>query len=346
MEIIVPAAGLSSRFPNTKPKYLLFDYSGQMMLHGALRQFLDKPDVNITVGILKEHDDLYNAREFILKEFDNKVNVVVLPELTRGPAETVIKIIEHANIDLSKPLLIKDCDSYFDHEVSSGNYVCISRIQDHQSLTRVGAKSFVITNNQNVIQNIVEKSIVSDSFCVGGYKFEQVKLFMDSYLNICNSVSTEIFVSHVIEYAINQGNIFLTKPVYNYTDVGTLDEWVKYNDKPVIFCDIDGTLIVAQSRYGENSYDVDPVPLTNNIETIKRYQNNGSQLIFTTSRPEYTRQRTIQILNKLGFTEFQLLTGLNNSARLLINDYNSSNPFPRASAVNIKRDSDNLSDYL
>jgi hypothetical protein len=51
-------------------------------------------------------------------------------------------------------------------------------------------------------------------------------------------------------------------------------------------------------------------------------------------------------LNALGFTEFELLMGLNNSARMLINDSNEANPFPRAVAVNIKRDSYNLTDFI
>ena len=37
MEIILPCAGLSSRFPNLRPKYLLTDYSGKMMIEGAIK---------------------------------------------------------------------------------------------------------------------------------------------------------------------------------------------------------------------------------------------------------------------------------------------------------------------
>ena len=47
-----------------------------------------------------------------------------------------------------------------------------------------------------------------------------------------------------------------------------------------------------------------------------------------------------------GFKSFNLLCGLQNSKRILINDYNSANPYPRAEAINLKRDSDNLSDFL
>ena len=59
MEIIVPAAGLSSRFPNMKPKYLLASYDKKIMLQLALQHYIGKH--NITIGILKEHQEQYNA---------------------------------------------------------------------------------------------------------------------------------------------------------------------------------------------------------------------------------------------------------------------------------------------
>ena len=40
-------------------------------------------------------------------------------------------------------------------------------------------------------------------------------------------------------------HIFLEKQITNYVDVGT-EDWFEYNDRRIIFCDIDGTLIKAQ----------------------------------------------------------------------------------------------------
>ena len=87
MEIIVPAAGLSTRFAGMKPKYLLYDYKGELMLKNAIRPFLGQ--YHITIGILKEHDVKYQASKFLEHEFGMLINVVVLDEPTRGPADTV-----------------------------------------------------------------------------------------------------------------------------------------------------------------------------------------------------------------------------------------------------------------
>jgi hypothetical protein len=344
MEIIVPAAGLSTRFPGTRPKYLLYDYTGTLMLRKSLEPYLDK--YNITIGLLKEHDEQHHASEMIFRELGSAVRVVVLDERTAGPADTVYQIIKRASIPPSADIFIKDCDSFFDHNYTPGNYVCVSKIADHEVLKKLSSKSFVVANEQQIIQNIIEKTVVSDTFCVGGYKFESAKLFVDTFEKLSAENIKEIFVSHIIQDCLIKEHIFETKAVTDYVDVGTLTDWVEYNDRPVIFCDIDGTLIRAQSKHGPNSYNSPYTPLVNNVNRILALQNKGCQLIFTTARPDRARSITTNMLNELGFKDFTLIMNLNNSARILINDYNEANPYPRASAINIKRNQDNLGDFI
>lgn len=347
MEVIVPAAGLSTRFPGDKPKYMLYDYSGKSMLYRAIEPYLGK--YKIHVGILAEHDEKFNVQDFIKHEFGTEVNLVILPERTSGPAETVEKILDIANVQAYTPIFVKDCDSFFDHEVVEGNYVCVSRIQDKETIINPANKSYVITNDTGFIQKIVEKAVVSDTYCVGGYKFQAAHYYRAAVAwskSINMNHLGEVFVSHAIKHMLTIPVPVFTANVTNYVDVGTMQDWQAYNNKPVVFCDIDGTIIRNQQRYGDNNYDSAPMPLVNNIRTILAYQNSGSQLIFTTARPETARQTTNRMLEDLGFRGFQLLMNLNNSSRILINDYNELNPYPRATAVNIRRNADNLSDFL
>ena len=136
MEVIVPAAGQSSRFPNMKPKYLLYDYKHDLMLKNAIQPYLH---CGVTVGILKEHDEKYNASEFIRHDLGDKVNIVILDEPTSGPAETVAKIIESRGLN-DEEILIKDCDSFFDHDIQEGNYICVSNIRNHDILKKLSSK--------------------------------------------------------------------------------------------------------------------------------------------------------------------------------------------------------------
>ena len=340
MEVIIPAAGLSTRFPNMRPKYTLTDYTGKMMVERSIEPFIGK--YRITIGILREHEQAYSVTRYLNSEFP-EINIVILEERTKGPAETVYKIIKQSRIDLHSDILIKDCDSYFDHDVAEGNYVCVSTIAEHEILKRLSSKSFIISNDQGIITNIIEKEVISNKFCVGGYKFESAKLFCDTFEKLENKDVGEIFVSHIIEDCLNNHKIFLEKRVKDYIDVGTADEWFAFNDKAVLFCDIDGTIIKAQPKGG---YSEDPIPLEENVKRIQSLTAAGSKVIFTTARPKKYDYRTIEILNSLGFTDYELISGLPNTKRVLINDYNEANPYPRAIAVNIKRNSDNLKDYL
>jgi bifunctional N-acetylglucosamine-1-phosphate-uridyltransferase/glucosamine-1-phosphate-acetyltransferase GlmU-like protein len=227
MEIIVPAAGLSTRFPNMHPKYILTDFSGKLMLERAIESFLGK--YKITIGILQEHESAFGIRNCFKDKFGDNINLVVLKERTNGPADTVYQIIKQSNIFLNQEILIKDCDSFFNHTVTGDNYVCISKIGEHEILKRLSAKSFIVSNDQGIITNIIEKQVVSDKFCVGGYKFESAKLFCDTFEKLKNKNIGEIFVSHVIEDCLYNNIIFTEQCVTNYVDVGTAADWVDYN---------------------------------------------------------------------------------------------------------------------
>lgn len=336
-KIIVPAAGLSTRFPHMRPKYLLYDYKHKLMLQNALDYYMD---YDIWVGILRAHEEEYSASKYLRHEFGSKINIVVIDSPTRGPADTVYQIISQSKLDVDSPILIKDCDSFFNHEIVDGNYVCISSIINHPILKKLSSKSFVVHNDQGLITDIVEKTIVSDKFCVGGYKFRTAELYMDTYSELLSN--KEVYVSDVIQRCLYNGEIFSARSVTEYYDVGTAEDWFEYNNKSVIFCDIDGTIVRAKSKFNYSEIE----PLNSNIEVLLQKQKQGCQLVFTTARPHTEEKLTRNMLDQFGFVNYQLIIGLQNSRRILINDYNSANPFPRAEAINIKRDSDNLSDYL
>lgn len=341
MDIIVPAAGLSTRFPEMKPKYLLYDYKGELMIHNAIRPFMEAHKIHI--GILREHNEKYNAVEILKHELGDKINIIVLDKPTSGPADTVYQMLKSTGLKFN-PILIKDCDSFFQHEVSEGNYICVTNIAKHESLKKLGAKSFVTYNDQGVITDIVEKEVVSDTFCIGGYKFQNAVDFITAYEKL--STNREVFVSDVISHCIGYGHLFTVKETENYVDVGTAPEWFEYNDKPVIFCDIDGTIVKNQGRVGPNNYNDPVTPLIKNVQHLLKLQDKGAQFVFTTARPAEYKSKTRDMLYELGFHSFDLIVGLQNARRILINDYNKTNPYPRAEAINLVRDSDNLEDLL
>jgi hypothetical protein len=224
MEVIVPAAGLSTRFPGMQPKYTLMDHEHKFMLERSIENYLGK--VPITVGILREHNAKFPIASYLETKYPGQIKFVILDKQTQRPADTVRQIIEESSMDLEKSILIKDCDSFFKHTDTDGNYVCISEIGDHEILKRLSSKSFVRSNDQNIITDIMEKQVISDKFCVGGYRFDSARMFCESFDSI--EMVTEIFTSHVIQQCLTQGEIFTTNKVSNYIDVGTKEDWLEY----------------------------------------------------------------------------------------------------------------------
>lgn len=339
MEIIMPCAGLSTRFPNMRPKYLLSDYNNRLMIENAAKNFIGKH--NITITILKEHDRRFKAKEKLIEAFGDKVKIVILDKPTSGPADTVYQTIMKSDIAMLSPILIKDCDGFYDSELIKGNAIYVSKLSKNPDIRNAPAKSYTITNEQSIVTTVVEKQIVSDSFCVGGYQFQTAESYVDAFEELAYSMTNEIFVSNIIDYMISEGHVFNEKEVENFIDVGTADDWFKFNNKPTYFCDIDGTIIKTKD-FHDDPYE----PIEGNVDALLKEQARGCKLVFVTARKKKYEEYTNEILTELGFVDYVLVMEANHSRRVLINDYANSNPYPSAVALNLKRDSDNLGDMI
>lgn len=338
MEIIVPCAGLSTRFPNLRPKYLLTDYSGKLMIERALENFKSQ---KINIAILGQHNEQYNAEKKLKECFGNGVKVAIIDEPTAGPADTVYKTIEKLNINKSSSILIKDCDGYFSNQPKFGNVIYVAKLSKHPKIRTASAKSYTITNEQNIVCSVVEKQIVSDNFCVGSYQFQTAESFINSFESLIGNVSKEIFVSNIIDHLISKGTIFFESEVEDFVDVGTAEDWFDFNNKPTYFCDIDGTIIYSKF----DSYD-NYEPIKENIEALISELKRGCKVIFCTSRNKKYLEITRRMLDELGFSDCELIMEVHHTKRVLVNDYAKSNPYPSAIAVNLPRDSNTLGDFI
>lgn len=337
MDIIIPAAGKSTRYLGDKPKYLLYDYKGRLAISNVIRPYLFNGH-DVTVVILKEHDENFRASDHILNAFpDGSVKIVILDEPTSGPAETV-----YLGLDgITGSFLVKDCDNFFHHMTLPENVNAVY-VSGLDNVDNPSSKSFVIHNDKGIITSIVEKKVVSDVVACGGYLFASPSDYKEAYETVSKLSGGEVFVSHLINYMIHSQNLaFIIQKVTSLVDLGTQKEWDKWNDKPTIFCDIDGTIVWSLDRL---SYDKPYEPHNATLSLLFKKIKEGCQIVFTTARPESARTVTRNMLNDLGFhPDTQLIMGLHNAKRILINDYNlTTNKYPTAIAYNVFRDGDEL----
>ncbi len=175
-----------------------------------------------------DHEERYGCQALLKRVFGPKVEVVVLPHETRGPADTVAQTILRARV--TGAIAIKDADSFFaPSPLPDTSFVSVSDVRCNPRMTNVGAKSFAAINGEGLIVDMVEKSLASNHVCVGLYGFGDAARFLEAFDAVAAANRDgEVFVSHVMSRAIRDGLVVKPHEVEGLIDVGTLDDWRRY----------------------------------------------------------------------------------------------------------------------
>lgn len=360
--LIIPAAGDSTRFSCTKPKWLLSNPNGRLLIEDCIMG-LNLNDVDlILIGVLKKHIDKYccGDAQFLAELEYKKINVavVVLHEKTSSQSETVYKMInkfhdKQKKLIINGSIFIKDCDNYFKHTViSNKNYVCYVDLNDNKNITNIVGKSFIEYNNLSEITNIVEKKVISENISVGGYAFANVDDFIKTFEKIRDSdyyeKLNELYISHIIYDMTINDTLFFAEKVTNYHDWGTYEDWIKYKSKfKTLFIDLDGTLVTNTNAYYGENITSNCKPIIENVEKLQKlYETSTYYIIITTARLDSLEDITKKQLNDFKIPYDKLLIGIPHSQRILVNDYSLTNPYPSAVSINLERNSNKLSELL
>lgn len=347
MILIIPMAGKSSRFPNLRPKWMLTHPSGRFMSIEAIMG-LNLEDFNkIYFVCLKEHEEEFMFLKGFKEELEDiglseKTEFIMLDKATRDQPETVYNAIKQNNI--KGPIVIKDSDNFFNVTLNPGNSVCFSDLNS-SGLIKPKNKSYLMSDANGNVSNILEKQVISPYFCVGAYSFESADEFIEALDKV--PVDSERYISNVIFQMILNGKLFNSREVDNYIDWGTVEDWDRFKRSyATLFVDIDGTLVKNSSAHFP-PYIGNTDTIDSNIEILRTLYSSGKfQIVLTTSRPEKFRQLTISQMSEVQMPFNHLIMGLYHSKRIIINDYSKSNPFKSCDSINLKRDSNELKDIL
>jgi hypothetical protein len=347
MNLIIPAAGQSSRFPKMRPKWMLTHPNGNLMLAEAIRG-LDFPGLKkIYLTVLASHLQEFQCLDGIQRQFRqiglaDKLVVVALDQPTQSQPETVARAIEKEKIQ--GPICIKDSDNYFRLKVPSTNFVSVVDL-NQVGFINPSNKSYADVNENHFVTNIVEKRVISNFFCSGAYGFQDAQEYL-GYFNALSGLKS-LYLSHIIYRMLLDNKAFSAAVCSDYSDWGTLKDWNRYKAQfGTLFVDLDGTLVRNSGEHFEPVWGKTG-GIKENIEAVNRLYNSGKvQVIITTSRKEEARQITLQQLEHEGVRYHQILFGLNHGKRIVVNDYARSNPFKSCDSVNIARDSADLGEML
>lgn len=301
----------------------------------------------ILIAVRAEHEAKYQASDLLRRIFGSTAEVLVLDHDTRGPADTVAKMLRQGEVAGS--FVIKDADSFFDPApLPLSSFVALSDVRRSPHMTNVGAKSFAVINENELVVEMVEKSLVSNFVSVGLYGFSDAGAYLSHFDALADEDGTqEIFVSHVMNRAIAVGVVVTPLVVSGLIDVGTLEDWRRHvRPRSTIVTDLDGVVFENHSRYFAPFWTDPDKPIEANVAALRRWQEDGAQLIFMTARPEEFRQKTRDALLALGLNPHALIMDCLHGRRFLVNDHAPSNPHPAAVAVSTERNRPVLADYM
>ncbi len=340
--LLIPCAGKSNRFPNMKPKWMLTHPDGQLMIEKAISGMNTDIFDRIVITIVKPHDEKYEAGLILSQVFANnpKVEICILDDFTKSASETVYLTLNKMNITGS--VVIKDSDNCVYTEIPTDirNTIVGYDLTKHPDVSNVPGKSFLILNSDNIIQDIIEKQIVSNIICLGVYCFADIDDFKWAYNELMTRpVTGEMFISHVISFMIASNRCVFDAVMANgYDDWGTLTEWKQVQkDYRTYFVDVDGVLMKNRGKYGSVNWYNNREIIPENMETIRKLQARGAQIIITTSRTEEFRDDLMAILSENGIKPYAVLMGMNHAARVVINDFAPTNPYPSGIAITLPR---------
>jgi hypothetical protein len=347
--LIIPAAGKSSRYPGMRPKWLLTHPTGNLMIDEVVTSFRHKDFDRVIITILKDHCEKYDADEVLQQVFGDDVEVLILDEPTQSAAETVYKTLEEMSVN--GQITIKDSDCLvLSRPLPSTNHIVGLSVTTKSNIERIQQKSFIIKNDDDIIVDIVEKEIVSNTICLGVYSMDSND-YRRAYNKILdNNVykkMNEMYVSHVVSYlVVCEGILFEYVEAEDFVDWGTKEDWYRElsKNKTYIF-DIDGVLLKNCGKFGKQNWSNYFHPIEENWNFLKKLSDEGHEIIFMTARPKKYLTQFKKLISKRGIKYKTIIDSCNHSKRILINDFAPTNPYPSCEAVSIRRN-DNLGDYL
>lgn len=227
LNIIIPMAGLGSRFQlagYTFPKPLI-DVHGSPMIQRVIESL--KIEATYIFIVRKEHYDQYNLN-YMLEMICPQCLILTLNYTTEGAACTILQA-EHL-INNETPLLIANSDQYIEWDSSHFMYTMLNENLDGgvPTFKNMHPKwSYAKINENNFIERIEEKKVISDHATVGIYYWKRgsdyVK-YSKQMIQKDKRVNNEFYVAPVYNEAIENGKKFKIYDVEEMWGMGTPED--------------------------------------------------------------------------------------------------------------------------
>lgn len=238
LQILMPLAGAGSRFAKAgfaTPKPLI-EVDGRPMFLKAISSLDNvKAEKRYIFVIRQEHVDTQQL-DTLIKAAQPEAKIVVLPEITRGAAETALAAQHLLNPE--DGLVVMDCDLWFNsHSYDemiqaslnnssniAGGLLTFKADDPRYSYAEVGPDGFVIRT--------AEKKVISEKAITGAYFFATAKEFIDSGESLLqqplNAGMPEYYLSLLYNILLDEGKNIQAAYVDKFASFGTPEELETY----------------------------------------------------------------------------------------------------------------------
>ena len=355
--LIVPAAGMSTRYPTDIPKFLWTHPSGLTMLAAGLVGLQKLPIDKVVVVSLKTYFK-EGVEEALSTSIEKVLGVrpefVLLEKSTPSMVDTIVAGIEHLPNDQS--IVVKDTDNLVEIDfvdfATGDNFIAYADLGLFHDVPAFN-KSFVEIDALGFLTNIVEKRVVSPYINTGLVGFAAASDFLLAASRLMGS--NEKFVSDVIRVSLEQGGRFQGFPASSYQDWGTHQEWVRMKDSfENLFVWLEDIIFAANEPGLSTSLNANLQVNSSNTQSLLKHlgkeANSGEQssrnVVFLSNLPEDSREAVEKALSSVGFDRFRLLMGLPLGRSTLVVSYSDMAPPPNGRVVEISSNSDTLGHHL
>lgn len=236
MNFVIPMAGRGQRFVDagySKPK-MLIEAKGKTLLEWSVDSLPLEICTRLIFVLLEEHENNFHLRDFICSRYqgDYSLHFVLLKEVTKGQAETVLKAKEF--FDQDQDLVIYNIDTYFSSSTLKSallnpeiDGVLGAFLDDSDSIKY----SFAKTNSRGDVIEVAEKIHISDHALTGLYHFKKVADFVEiAEKSIFNQELSqgEYYIAPMYNDLIKQGKTLALDHCEDFAILGTPEELNKF----------------------------------------------------------------------------------------------------------------------
>ena len=283
MNIIIPLGGIGRRFSDYgyhMPKPLIKILGKEIIFW--LLDSLDLSDEDNVYIPYNEYLEYYNFTEIINSKYP-KIKLVPISD-TRGASETILKGLDHFNIE--GKVVILDGDTWYRENViekiknTDGNSVLYFESKNPNPIY-----SYIQIRDNSII-NIKEKTKISNNANSGCYVFQSSEVLKKHILEIGFDRDKELYTSQVISKMLENGEKFTPIRINDFYVLGTPEQIIQFSKSYEIpkkrFCfDLDNTLVTYPKIEGDYR-SVEPIPDT--INYLKKLKEKGHTIIIYTAR--------------------------------------------------------------